>query len=118
MSNNVLFLALNLGVQVSEGSALNNYKICRLDKGLMQMEKIANGDEVALIDLITEWKGSIYTFFYRSVSNHADAEDLTQKLFHRVYRAAGTYKPKAKEIGPSKAVFKATPVAVLATLNF
>ena len=96
MSNNVLFLALNVGVQVSEGSDLNNYKICRMDKGLMQLEKIANGDEVALIDLITEWKGSIYTFFYRSVSNHADAEDLTQKLFHRVYRAAGTYKPKAK----------------------
>ena len=96
MSNNVLFLALNFGVQVSEDSDLNNDKIRRMDKGLMQMEKIANGDEVALVDLITEWKGSIYTFFYRSLSNHADAEDLTQKLFHRVYRAAGTYKPKAK----------------------
>ena len=96
MANNVLFLALNLGVQVSEDSDLNNDKIRRMDKGLMQMEKIANGDEVALIDLITEWKGSIYTFFYRSLSNHADAEDLTQKLFHSVYRAAGTYKPQAK----------------------
>ena len=96
MSNNVLFLALNLGVQVPEDSDLNNDKIRRMDKGLMQMEQIANGDEVALVDLITEWKGSINTFFYRSLSNHADAEDLTQKLFHRVYRAAGTYKPKAK----------------------
>lgn len=96
MANNVLFLALNLGLQVPEDSDLNNDKIRRMDKGLMQMEKIANGDEVALIDLITEWKGSIYTFFYRSLLNHADAEDLTQKLFHRVYRAAGTYKPKAK----------------------
>ena len=70
MSNNVLFLALNVGVQVSEDSDLNNDKIRRMDKGLMQMEKIANGDEVALIDLITEWKGSIYTFFYRSLSMH------------------------------------------------
>ena len=96
MSNNVLFLALNLGVQVSEDSDLNNDKIRRMDKGLMQMEQIANGDEVALVDLITEWKGSINTFFYRSLSNHADAEDLTLQLFHRVYKAAGTYKPKAK----------------------
>ena len=96
MSGNPISVALNFGVKFSEGSEISNSKIFRMDEELIKMKKIANGDEKALIDLIAEWKGSIFAFFFRSLSNHADAEDLTQKLFHRVYRAAGTYKPKAK----------------------
>ena len=43
-----------------------------------------------------KWEDSLYRFFYRSLSHHADSQDLTQKTFLRVYKAAASYVPKAK----------------------
>lgn len=67
-----------------------------MDKDYLRIMDIAKGDGQALVEFIAEWKGPIHAFFYRSLSNFADSEDLTQKFFYRIYKAAGTYKPKAK----------------------
>ena len=96
MSNFSPTIALHLGLKTPKDDFVCDSEEYRMDKSVIQMEKISNGDENALVELINEWKGSIYAFFFRSLSNHADSEDLTQKFFHRIYRAAGTYKPKAK----------------------
>ena len=52
-----------------------------MDKDQKRINGIARGDRNALIELIADWKGPIHSYFYRSLSNYADAEDLTQQFF-------------------------------------
>lgn len=54
------------------------------------------GDEAALTALIERWQGPLVSFFYRSLGSHAEAEDLAQETFVRLYRAAPGYEPRAK----------------------
>lgn len=60
------------------------------------LSEMAKGDGEALREFIGKWKKPIYAFFLRSLFNNADAEDLSQTFFFRIFRAAGTYTPKAK----------------------
>ena len=76
------FLTKNMNLEVSEDHNL--------------MSEIANGNQVAMKALINKWKNSLFRFFDRSLSNKADAEDLTQKVFIRLYKSASRYKPTAK----------------------
>ena len=46
--------------------------------------------------IITRWKDGLFRFFDRSLRNKADAEDLNQKVFIRIYISATRYQPKAK----------------------
>ena len=70
-----------------------------------QNDKIANedlicrvtaGDKRAFEVLIHRHQGSVLNFIFRFMGNRTDAEDLTQEVFLRVWKAAGTYKPDAK----------------------
>ena len=67
-----------------------------VDKEQARIAEIAQGNDEALVSLISDWKNPIYVYFLRSLSNSADADDLTQKFFHRVYKGAGSYKPNGK----------------------
>ena len=96
MSNYVQPIVIGLGVKNSLKNHASPHKFLLMDKGQKRIQQVAKGDSDALIHVITEWKGPIYSFFYRSLANHADSEDLTQKFFHRIYRAAGSYRPEAK----------------------
>jgi RNA polymerase sigma-70 factor (ECF subfamily) len=60
------------------------------------MLKIADGNQGAMSDIIDKWKNGLFRFFDRSLRNKADAEDLTQRVFIRIYQSASRYKPKAK----------------------
>jgi len=60
------------------------------------MERIASGDQYAMEELIALWKMPMFRFFLRSLSHHEDAEDLTQRVFIRIYRSAERYLPHAK----------------------
>jgi len=60
------------------------------------MERIASGDQSAMEELIELWKMPIFRFFLRSLNHHEDAEDLTQRVFIRIYRSAERYLPQAK----------------------
>lgn len=60
------------------------------------MVQISNGDHSAMSLLVSKWEEPLYRFFYRSLGNHADCQDLTQKTFLRTYKSAKTYQPAAK----------------------
>jgi RNA polymerase sigma factor (sigma-70 family) len=64
------------------------------DKALMV--RIANGDEVALRDLIEKHQGAVYGTIAKMLGDPVEAQDLAQQVFVRVYRAAGTYRATAQ----------------------
>jgi RNA polymerase sigma-70 factor (ECF subfamily) len=66
------------------------------DESQILMRRIALGEEAAFSQLINRWKIPLFRFFDRSLNNHADAEDLTQKVFIKLYSAVSRYKPEAK----------------------
>ena len=60
------------------------------------LSSVADGEKQAMGLLVGKWQEPLYRFFYRSLGNHADAQDLTQKTFIRIYKAASRYRPSAK----------------------
>lgn len=60
------------------------------------MERVGQGEERALALLVERWQSPLINFFYRSLSSRADAEDLAQAVFIKVYGAAGRYQPTAR----------------------
>lgn len=96
MSNLLSSPGFLLPVKSCETGKLSFIRSSPVDKEQTRIAEIAQGNGEALASLISDWKKPMYSYFYRSLSNSADAEDLTQKLFHRIYRAAGSYQPKGK----------------------
>jgi RNA polymerase sigma-70 factor (ECF subfamily) len=64
------------------------------DPDLALVERIQKGDSTALDELITKYQKWVYTLAYRTVRNHADADDVAQETFIRVYRHIGQFQPK------------------------
>ncbi|MDX2110184.1 MAG: RNA polymerase sigma factor [Verrucomicrobiota bacterium] len=63
---------------------------------VLLMKQVAEGNERALVTLMDLWKGPLINFFYRSLCSREDAEDLTQTVFIRLYKAAPRYEARAK----------------------
>jgi RNA polymerase sigma-70 factor (ECF subfamily) len=76
-----------------ETNMVNNLK---LSTDQVLMKEIASGNQESMERLVDKWKNVAFRFFNRSLKNEADAEDLTQQLFIKIYRSASSYKPKAK----------------------
>lgn len=60
------------------------------------MLQLQQGNESAFDMLVERWQSPLINFFYRSLSSYEQAEDLTQVVFVRLYRAAPSYQPRAK----------------------
>ena len=60
------------------------------------MAKTAAGDEFAFEILVGRHQTSILNLIYRYVGDRTGARDVAQEVFLRVWRAAGSYEPKAK----------------------
>ena len=60
------------------------------------MGRIGLGNQHAFEVLIRRHQRSALNFIFRFMGNRTEAEDLTQELFLRIWKAAGTYKPEAK----------------------
>jgi RNA polymerase sigma-70 factor (ECF subfamily) len=60
------------------------------------MSKVRLGNEHAFESLIHRHQRSVLNFIFRFMGNRTDAEDLTQEVFLRVWKAAGSYRPDAK----------------------
>lgn len=58
------------------------------------LRAIAEGDRSAFASIVERWQTRLINFFYRSVGNRADAEDLAQETFLELYRAAGRYQAR------------------------
>ena len=54
------------------------------------------GDRSAFRALVDKYQGPLTNFLYRVVLDQAEAEDLAQDVFVKVYRASGRYRPNAK----------------------
>jgi RNA polymerase sigma-70 factor (ECF subfamily) len=55
-----------------------------------------SGDQEAFAELVGRNEQKVYSVIYRFVTDRAEAEDLTQEVFLRVYRTAARYTPTAK----------------------
>jgi RNA polymerase sigma-70 factor (ECF subfamily) len=60
------------------------------------MLSFQRGDEHAFETLVRGWQDRIVSLAYRYLASAADAEDLAQEVFLRVYRAKETYRPTAR----------------------
>jgi RNA polymerase sigma-70 factor (ECF subfamily) len=60
------------------------------------MDRVRKGDESAFEELVSRHYHSVYNLAKRFLLDAANAEDVTQEVFLRVFRAAKTYTAKAK----------------------
>lgn len=65
------------------------------DPGAERMLAFARGDEEAFDEIVELYRDPIFRFFARRVRDAGRAEDLTQEVFLRVYRARAGYRPTA-----------------------
>jgi RNA polymerase sigma-70 factor (ECF subfamily) len=60
------------------------------------MARVGEGDENAFEILVHRHQASVLNFIYRFIGDRAQAQDLAQEVFLRVWQAAKSYKPEAK----------------------
>jgi RNA polymerase sigma-70 factor (ECF subfamily) len=60
------------------------------------MLRLKNGDDLALNELMSQWQAPLVSFILRYTGNSADALDLAQETFVRVYESRARYQPSAK----------------------
>lgn len=60
------------------------------------MLKVKKGDVRAFEILVEKYQKPMYNFALRMLGSQDDAQDITQEIFIRVYKAASTYEVKAK----------------------
>ena len=68
------------------------------DPHVQLMLRVQNGDENAFARLVNVYQHRLIGLFYHRFTDIQVAEDLTQEVFLRVYRARQTYRPTAKFI--------------------
>ena len=66
------------------------------DPDLELVEALAGGDESALTGLMDRYEQPIFHFICRHVSNDADARELAQEVFVRLFFNVGKFKPEAR----------------------
>ena len=60
------------------------------------MRRLQGGDEAALAPLMQHWEAPVKRFIFRIIGNTADAEDLAQEVFVRIYTRRASYRVGAK----------------------
>ena len=66
------------------------------DPDLELVTALQAGEDSALDELIERYRQPIFGFIYRHVLNEADARELTQEVFVRLYFGIAKFRPKAK----------------------
>jgi RNA polymerase sigma-70 factor (ECF subfamily) len=69
------------------------------DPSAALMLRVAAGGPAAadaFAELVSLWQDRLLTLFLHQMGDHATAEDLTQEVFLRVYRARESYRPTAR----------------------
>jgi RNA polymerase sigma-70 factor (ECF subfamily) len=59
------------------------------------MMRVKRGDREAFSELLRRFRKPLINFLCRFLTNPADAEDLAQEAFIRVFQSAARYEPKA-----------------------
>ncbi len=66
------------------------------DPDLELVDAFAGGDESAFDGLMARYSEPVFHFIYRHVFNEADARELTQEVFVRLFFNVAKFKPEAK----------------------
>jgi RNA polymerase sigma-70 factor (ECF subfamily) len=66
------------------------------DPDVQLMLRVKDGDEAAFGKLVAAYQDRLINIFVNLVGNEELAQDLTQELFLRIYRARHGYEPNAK----------------------
>src|SRR4030095_6504803 len=64
-------------------------------RDLELVRRFQAGEEGAFDQLVEAHRREIYRLAYRLLGNHADADDLAQEAFLRVYRSLGRFRGEA-----------------------
>ncbi|HUU42807.1 MAG TPA: sigma-70 family RNA polymerase sigma factor [Planctomycetota bacterium] len=67
-----------------------------VDPDTQLMLQFTRGDLLAFRKLVRRNEGIVLNLAYRYLSDHAEAEDVVQEVFLKVYGAAESYQPRAK----------------------
>jgi RNA polymerase sigma-70 factor (ECF subfamily) len=67
-----------------------------IDADAALMVAFQKGDSEAFDHILDKYHKPIVNFIYKIVNNSAEAEELAQEVFLRIYRARHTYEPKAR----------------------
>ena len=67
-----------------------------VDPDVALMMALKSGDQSAFGDLVARHQARVVTLIYRFVGNEAEAEDLAQEVFLRVFRTRDRYEPRAR----------------------
>ena len=65
------------------------------DEDVRCMERLREGDDLALNDLMRRWKEPLVSFCLRSTGNLTDAHEIAQETCVKVYSARKRYRPTA-----------------------
>lgn len=66
------------------------------DPDAMLMLRVKGGDDAAFDEILKKYQKPLINFIYHFVNNRAEAEELAQDVFLRVYAARAKYQPEAK----------------------
>ncbi|HBI45846.1 MAG TPA: RNA polymerase subunit sigma-70 [Planctomycetales bacterium] len=67
----------------------------RQDPEVRLMLRVRDGDPSAFAELVSVYRTRVLGWFCRRLGDRAEAEDLTQDVFLRLYRARASYQPRA-----------------------
>lgn len=68
----------------------------RDDPDVRLMLRVRDGDDDAFGQLVERYSGRVFGFFCRRLGDHQEAEDLTQEVLLRLFRARQRYQPTAR----------------------
>lgn len=80
--------------ELSSTSMSGSAYLC--DPDVQLMLRVRSGDEQAFARLVSNYQDRLISVFANLVGNRETAEDLTQEVFLRIYRARHGYQPQAK----------------------
>ena len=66
------------------------------DPDVILLLDVQKGNTASFETLMHKYYARIFNFCRRMIGNHDIAEDLTQEVFVRIYKALPTYQPKSK----------------------
>src|SRR5262245_51461284 len=64
-------------------------------RDLELVRRFQDGDEGAFDQIVEAHRREIYRLAYRLLGNHADADDMAQEAFLRIYRSLGRFRGEA-----------------------
>jgi RNA polymerase sigma-70 factor (ECF subfamily) len=76
----------------TNGAACSSVITGRLDPDFSIVERCLSGDATAWEDLVRTHTRRVYGLCYRFTGKEAEAQDLTQDVFLRVFRALGSFR--------------------------